>query len=147
MDPQPLECFSGYKSTNLHRGLPLAPPLSHATFPCNVPKSLPCACSVSQLRLQLHGITSALWWIQTPKDTSHALRLLSGRPESPGPQLSQAPRTIKGKRTLTTLDHSYFVTLAKSAGLAAFTPVLVYGTLIRGWTDIVIMSYSKEKGG
>jgi hypothetical protein len=55
------------------------------------------------------------------------------------------PHTVKGERALTTLHHSYFIALPKSAGLAAFTPVLIYGTLICSWTNIIIMSYSREK--
>lgn len=53
---------------------------------------------------------------------------------------------MKGKGTLTTLDHPYFVTLAKSAGLAAFTAVLVYGALVCGRTDVIIVSYSRKQG-
>lgn len=35
--------------------------------------------------------------------------------------------------------------LPKSAGLAAFAPVLIYCALISSWTNIIIMSCSKAK--
>lgn len=98
----------------------------------------------NQPRLQLRGIASALGWTRIFKGDSHALKL----------PLSQATRLQflgsrrhpprKKKRTLTTLDHPYFVALAKAAGLAAFAPVLVYGALVGGWADVIVMSYSKN---
>lgn len=67
---------------------------------------------------------------------------LQGGPQNV-PSMSHTQQ--KGKETLTTLHHSDFIALSKSAGLAAFTPVLIYRTLVCSWTNIIIMSYSRAK--
>lgn len=103
----------------------------------------------------LENKSTPLQWdsIHTPEDNYHVLNLLSSRlhvsRSSNCPQfdmaLSMSHISQKGKGTLTTLHHSDFIALPKSAGLAAFTPVLVYCTLICSWTNIIIMSYSRAK--
>lgn len=61
--------------------------------------------------------------------------------------LSMSHIPQKGTGTLTTLHHSDLIALPQSTGLTAFTSVLIYGTLICSWTNIIIMSYNREKKG
>ena len=91
--------------------------------------------------------------MQTLEDNYRALNLLSPRlhvfRSSNCPQfdlaLSMSHIPQKGTGTLTTLHHSNLIALPKSTGLTAFTSVLIYGTLICSWTNIIIMSYNRAK--
>ena len=142
----------------MQQPIPVSDHLTCRKFSFMLGQNLPpatCSCSPQPCPPVTENKSTPLPWdsIQTLEDNYYVLNLLLPRlrvsRSSNCPQfdlaLGMSHRPQKRKGTLTTLHHPDLIALPKSTGLTAFTTVLIYGTLICSWTNIIIVSYNKAK--